>query len=102
MAVGEIVVVHQRLIRQSVTAIPKEKKKKKKLKKDKKSKKHSESKSSGPVQLSQYLQERKKDEDQRSAVSGKKMKLKIKKSTEDKQREKNRQELLNFLNSQFG
>lgn len=53
---------------------------------------------SGPVQISKYLKERKKG-GKYSMISGKKIKMKVKKSKKDKQAEKNRAELLEFLNS---
>ncbi|KPP69602.1 hypothetical protein Z043_111632, partial [Scleropages formosus] len=72
------------------------KEKKHKRKKDKKSKADSES--SGPVQISKYLKEKKKG-GKYSMISGKRIKMKVKKSKKDKQRDKNRAELLEFLNS---
>lgn len=71
------------------------KEKRHKRKKDKKSKGGEEN--SGPVQISKYLKERKKGK--YSMISGKKIKMKVKKSKKDKQRDKNRAELLEFLNS---
>jgi len=43
-------------------------------------------------------EQKEKEAARRSAVSGKKIKLKVKKSSKDKEREKNRKELLKFLN----
>ncbi|MED6257582.1 hypothetical protein ATANTOWER_027270 [Ataeniobius toweri] len=44
-----------------------------------------------------YLKDR--DKGKYSMISGKKIKMKVKKSKKDKQRDKNRAELLDFLNS---
>nr|KAG5698101.1 hypothetical protein BaRGS_031791 [Batillaria attramentaria] len=90
----------------------KKKKDRKKHKKDKhkhkKAKKHKHSKKEGdaPVQLSKFWNTSKQDSDsessdepQRSAISGKKIKRKVKKSKADRERDKNRAKLLKFLNS---
>ncbi|RXM33703.1 hypothetical protein EOD39_5245 [Acipenser ruthenus] len=73
----------------------------KKVKKEKKHKKKKERKvkhdSSGPVQISKFLNDKKSDK--YSMITGKKIKMKVKKSKKDKQRDKNRAELLDFLNS---
>ncbi|KAF8148665.1 hypothetical protein B0H34DRAFT_736478 [Crassisporium funariophilum] len=45
---------------------------------------------------------RKKEEDRRSVLTGKKIKLKVKKDKGDHQRDANREDLLQFLNSTFG
>lgn len=71
------------------------KEKKNKRKKDKKSKVEEEP--SGPVQISKYLKGKKKGKF--SMISGRKIKMKVKKSKKDKQMDKNRAELLDFLNS---
>ncbi|AWP20183.1 Hypothetical protein SMAX5B_019688 [Scophthalmus maximus] len=71
------------------------KEKRHKRKKDKKAKGGEEN--SGPVQISKYLKDKKKGK--YSMISGKKIKMKVKKSKKDKQRDKNRAELLEFLNS---
>jgi len=79
--------------------VGRKKRKKKKKKKSKKRAKKKADEAPGPVQLSKFMKERRqKEEAHRSAVSGKKIKLKIKKSSKDKEREKNRKELLHFLN----
>ncbi|KDO36467.1 hypothetical protein CISIN_1g033507mg [Citrus sinensis] len=57
--------------------------------------------SSGPVQLSKFLRREKGDGVRRSAVSGKKILLKLDKSKEDKEAESKRNELLKFLNANF-
>ncbi|EYU42196.1 hypothetical protein MIMGU_mgv1a017311mg [Erythranthe guttata] len=57
--------------------------------------------SSGPVQLSKFLGRDKDDVARRSAVSGKKILLKVDKTKEDKLAENNRNELLKFLNSSY-
>ena len=46
------------------------------------------------------LQKRTEDE-RRSVITGKKLKLKVKKSTADREREANRKQLLQFLNAQY-
>lgn len=75
--------------------------KKEKTRKRKKEKGHKgQDDSSGPVQISKYLKEKKKT-GKYSMISGKKIKMKVKKSKKDKQRDKNRAELLEFLNSTF-
>ncbi|MGH0118054.1 UNVERIFIED_CONTAM: hypothetical protein FKN15_052059 [Acipenser sinensis] len=75
----------------------------KKVKKEKKHKKKKERKvkcvSSGPVQISKFLNDKKSDK--YSMITGKKIKMKVKKTKKDKQRDKNRAELLDFLNSTF-
>uniref|UniRef100_W5NHT4 Si:ch211-22i13.2 n=1 Tax=Lepisosteus oculatus TaxID=7918 RepID=W5NHT4_LEPOC len=75
------------------------KEKKHKKKRDKKVKREKES-SGGPVQISKFLKDKKKS-DKYSMISGKKIKMKVKKTKKDKQRDKNRAELLEFLNSAF-
>ncbi|KAG5626050.1 hypothetical protein H5410_011268 [Solanum commersonii] len=55
--------------------------------------------SSGPVQLSKFLGRDKDDGVRRSAVSGKKILLKLDKTKEDKEAESKRNELLKFLNA---
>ncbi|KAF3595832.1 hypothetical protein DY000_02025930 [Brassica cretica] len=57
--------------------------------------------SSGPVKLSKFLGRDKDDGERRSAVSGKKIMLKVDKSKEDKAAESKRNELLKFLNASF-
>ncbi|CAH2044517.1 unnamed protein product [Thlaspi arvense] len=57
--------------------------------------------SSGPVKLSKFLGRDKDDGERRSAVSGKKILLKVDKSKEDKAAESKRNELLKFLNASF-
>lgn len=57
--------------------------------------------SSSPVQLSKLLGRDKDDGVRRSAVSGKKILLKLDKSKEDKKAETNRNELLKFLNASY-
>lgn len=78
----------------------KDKQHKKKSKKDKKHKRRKEKKDEdgGPVQISKYLKDRTKGS-KYSMISGKKIKMKVKKSKKDKQMDKNRAELLEFLNS---
>jgi len=88
----------------------------KKSKKDKKRKKHKPAKE--PVQLSKFLRQRKEDSSSssessensesdsdantpRSVISGKKIKMKVRKTKEMKVREVNRQQLLQFLNAQY-
>lgn len=56
---------------------------------------------SSPVQLSKFLGRDKGDGVRRSAVSGKKILLKLDKTREDKTAENNRNELLKFLNASF-
>lgn len=53
------------------------------------------------MQLSKFLGRDKDDGVRRSAVSGKKILLKLEKSKEDKVAESKRNELLNFLNASF-
>ena len=53
------------------------------------------------MQLSKFLGRDKDDGVRRSAVSGKKILLKLDKSKEDKAAESRRNELLNFLNASF-
>lgn len=53
------------------------------------------------MQLSKFLAREKEDGTRRSAVSGKKILLKLDKSKEDKAEENKRNELLKFLNSSF-
>lgn len=55
----------------------------------------------GPVQLSKFLGETKEDGVRRSAVSGKKILMKVEKTKEDKLAENNRNELLKFLNASY-
>ncbi|PPD97365.1 hypothetical protein GOBAR_DD05578 [Gossypium barbadense] len=55
--------------------------------------------SSSPVQLSKFLGRDKDEGARRSAVSGKKILLKLDKSKEDKEAESKRNELLKFLNA---
>lgn len=57
--------------------------------------------SSGPVQLSKFLGRDKDEGVRRSAVSGKKILLKLEKTKEDKVAEDNRNELLKFLNASY-
>mmetsp|Transcript_26417 Transcript_26417/g.50165 ORF Transcript_26417/g.50165 Transcript_26417/m.50165 type:complete len:264 (-) Transcript_26417:179-970(-) len=78
------------------------KKKKSKSKKSKKEKKDaSKSKKAEPVRLSQFLAgDSSGDEDApRSAISGKKIQMKVKKSAEDKEAERRRQNVLSRLNA---
>lgn len=56
---------------------------------------------SGPVQLSKFLGRDKDEGVQRSAISGKKIMMKLEKSKEDKQAESKRNELLKFLNASY-
>ncbi|KAG6434133.1 hypothetical protein SASPL_105755 [Salvia splendens] len=56
---------------------------------------------SGPVQLSKFLGKDKDNSARRSAVSGKKILLKLDKTKEDKLAENNRNELLKFLNASY-
>ncbi|XP_032882256.1 uncharacterized protein DDB_G0271670-like [Amblyraja radiata] len=77
----------------------KEKQHKKRGKKEKKKKqKKKKNASSGPVQISKFLKDRDKN-DKYSTITGKKIKMKVKKTKGDKQRDRNRAELLQFLNS---
>ncbi|CAK9154646.1 unnamed protein product [Ilex paraguariensis] len=57
--------------------------------------------SGSPVQLSKFLQHDQDDGVRRSAVSGKKILLKLDKSKEDKLAENKRTELLKFLNASY-
>lgn len=57
--------------------------------------------SGSPVQLSKFLGCDKDNNVRRSAVSGKKILLKLEKSKEDKKAETNRNELLKFLNASY-
>ncbi|KAJ4904483.1 Uncharacterized protein Rs2_18434 [Raphanus sativus] len=57
--------------------------------------------SSGPVKLSKFLGRDKDDGEHRSAVSGKKIMLKVDKSKVDKAAESKRNELFKFLNASF-
>lgn len=63
-------------------------------------KKESE-RASGPVQLSKFLGRDKEEGVQRSAISGKKIMMKLDKSKEDKAAESKRSELLKFLNASY-
>lgn len=63
--------------------------------------KHQSERNSSPVQLSKFLGRDKEDGVRRSAVSGKKILLKLDKSKEDKLAETNRNELLKFLNASY-
>eukprot|EP00884_Botryococcus_braunii_P019485 jgi/Botrbrau1/621/Bobra.0161s0014.2 len=84
-----------------------EKKKKKKKKEKEKSKydegrgtkrkRRSRSREAKPVQLSQYLH----GEEKYSVISGKKIKLKVDKTKEDREADRNRQQLLEFLNASY-
>ncbi|XP_065487578.1 serine/arginine repetitive matrix protein 2-like [Caloenas nicobarica] len=80
----------------------KEKHNKKKRIKENKMKKKKEKKKkrdkTGPVQLSKFFKNKKKNENY-SMITGKKIKMKIKKTKKDKERDRNRAELLEFLNS---
>ncbi|XP_041269579.1 pre-mRNA-splicing factor CWC22 homolog [Onychostruthus taczanowskii] len=80
----------------------KEKHNKKKRKKENKMKKKKEKKKrkekTGPVQLSKFFKNKKKNENY-SMITGKKIKMKIKKTKEDIERDRNRAQLLEFLNS---
>lgn len=53
------------------------------------------------MQLSKFLGRDKEDNVRRSAVSGKKILLKVDKTKEDKVAENNRSELLKFLNASY-
>jgi hypothetical protein len=64
-------------------------------------KERSSKESSGPVQLSKFLGRDKDDGVRRSAVSGKKIQMKVDKTKEDKLAETNRTELLKFLNASY-
>jgi len=90
----------------------KKKDKKKKKEKDRKKDKKEKEKKSEPVQLSKWREQvgdhssADSDSDsggetRRSAISGKKIKMKTRKSREEKQMEVNRKNLLNFLNQSF-
>lgn len=57
--------------------------------------------SSGPVQLSKFLGRDKDERVRRSAVSGKKILLKLEKTKDDKVADDNRNELLKFLNATY-
>ncbi|KAL7003115.1 pectinesterase [Sarracenia purpurea var. burkii] len=88
--------------------IPKKKKEKdkgkghrRKQQKHKLKEKQQDERSSGPVQLSKFLGRGKEDGVRRSAVSGKKILLKLDKSKEDKAAENKRTELLKFLNASY-
>lgn len=61
--------------------------------------KEQDERNSSPVQLSKFLGRDKEDGVRRSAVSGKKILLKLEKSKEDKAAENKRNELLKFLNA---
>jgi hypothetical protein len=69
--------------------------------KDKVKEKQQDERKSSPVRLSKFLGRNKDDGVRRSAVSGKKILLKVEKSKEDKVAESKRSELLNFLNASF-
>ncbi|PIN04959.1 hypothetical protein CDL12_22506 [Handroanthus impetiginosus] len=66
-----------------------------------KAKEKKQEENSGPVQLSKFLGRDKDDGARRSAVSGKKILMKLEKTKEDKLAEKNRNELLKFLNASY-
>ncbi|KAL3814663.1 hypothetical protein ACJIZ3_015931 [Penstemon smallii] len=66
-----------------------------------KDKEKQQEKNSGPVQLSKLLGRDKGDSVRRSAVSGKKILLKLEKTKEDKLAENNHNELLKFLNASY-
>ncbi|KAH6802506.1 hypothetical protein C2S51_033952 [Perilla frutescens var. frutescens] len=66
-----------------------------------KAKEKKQGENSGPVQLSKFLGKDKDDSARRSAVSGKKILLKLDKTKEDKMAETNRNELLKFLNASY-
>ncbi|XP_069787463.1 corepressor interacting with RBPJ 1 [Narcine bancroftii] len=77
----------------------KEKQHKKRGKKEKKKKQRKKKNiCSGPVQISKFLKDRDKS-DKYSTITGKKIKMKVKKTRGDKERDRNRAELLQFLNS---
>jgi len=82
-------------------------KKDKKDKTDKKKKREKEEKKSEPIQLSKWREqvgESRSDSDSdgpRSIISGKKIKMKLKKSKEEKIRDANRKQLLDFLNQSY-
>lgn len=63
--------------------------------------KQQDERSSGPVQLSKFLGREKDDGARLSAISGKKIRLKVEKTKEDKLAENKRNELLKFLNASF-
>ncbi|TVU49871.1 hypothetical protein EJB05_01210 [Eragrostis curvula] len=67
------------------------------------SKKKESEHADGPVQLSKFLGRDKEKEEgvQRSAISGKKIMMKLEKSKEDKVAESKRNELLKFLNASY-
>ena len=50
-----------------------------------------------PVQKKHRMSE----QERRSVITGKKLKLKVKKTSADREREQNRQQLLHFLNAQY-
>ncbi|KAH9605036.1 hypothetical protein KSS87_003487 [Heliosperma pusillum] len=80
----------------------KEKRHRPKRHKHKKEKDQDGRQSSGPVQLSKFLGRDKEDDGvRRSVVSGKKIKMKLEKSKEDKFAENKRNELLKFLNASY-
>ncbi|CAI9764780.1 unnamed protein product [Fraxinus pennsylvanica] len=66
-----------------------------------KDKEKQQEESSGPVQLSKFLGSDKDDGVRRSAVSGKKIQLKLERTKVDKLAENNRNELLRFLNASY-
>ncbi|KAF9681539.1 hypothetical protein SADUNF_Sadunf05G0012100 [Salix dunnii] len=70
-----------------------------KRQKQKAKEKQQDERNSSPVQLSKFLGRDKEDGVRRSAVSGKKILLKLEKSKEDKAAENKRNELLKFLNA---
>ncbi|CAH9099724.1 unnamed protein product [Cuscuta europaea] len=79
----------------------KEKGKRHKSKHQKHNTKEKQERCSSPVQLSKFLGRDKDDGVRRSAVSGKKILLKLDKTKEDKEAENKRNELLRFLNASY-
>jgi len=62
-----------------------------------------------PIQLSKFMAEERASDSEdsddetaaRSVISGKKIKMKVKKSKQTKMRDQNREQLLQFLNAQY-
>lgn len=79
----------------------KEKRRKSKKKKERKERDDSGEDSKGPVQLSKFLKREEENRVRYSVISGKKIKMKVEKSKEDKVAEANRNELLRFLNASY-
>lgn len=56
---------------------------------------------SGPVQLSKFMDEEASGNERRSIISGKKIKMSVKKTKEEREREEKRKKLLEFLNDSY-